>query len=123
MSDFPTALLAGKEDSAQFNIEVENVAHASKMEGGYVISRPKFTRTPRKMFTTGFTFITQAQYEELVTFYETKFGGSDTFTYTDPASAVEYTVRFSPDYELKAKYKGAGATRRWDVHGIMLEEQ
>jgi phage-related protein len=120
VSQFPPPLLAGKEDSAECQVEVEDVAVRSETDGGYVYTRARHTRTPRKTWTTGFTNISHAQKTELEQFYQTQRGGSDSFTYTPPTEGVEKIVRFKGP--LKFQYTGAGTYFRWDVKNIDLEE-
>jgi phage-related protein len=120
MSDFPPALLVGKEDSADHAIEVEDPAVRSETDGGYVYTRARHTRAPRESFTTGFTNITQAQWVALRDFYKSKFGGTESFTWTSPTDGVERIVRFKGP--LKPRYSGAGTNYRWDVPNIVLEE-
>lgn len=120
MSDFPPVGL--KEDSAKFSVHTENPSHGEEMEGGYVYTRPSFTRKPRKTFITGFTYITQAQKGDFDDFWTAALGGSASFTYTDPTNATEYTVRFTLKMQPEYRYVGIGGNHRWDIDGVMLEE-
>lgn len=111
---FPILTMSQGQDSAQYSVETEDPSTKSPLEGGYVSSRAKHTRTPRKTFTSGFTMLKNADRAILDTFYGTTVkGGSVIFDWTDPASTVVYQVRFTD--KLKYKYTGIGASQRWDV--------
>jgi hypothetical protein len=108
---FPT--LADGQDSKLYSVEAENPAIKTETDGGYVISRAKHTRKPRKTFTTGYTSISDADKKKIEAFYDLVRGGSVIFDWEDTESGLTHQVRFSamPNY----KYKGAGLLRRWDV--------
>lgn len=108
-----------KEDSAQFSEEKVNPAIRKEFEGGFVVTRPRYTRAPVRKITTGYTGISETDYRILKAFWDRKRGGSVSFTYTHPTSGETLTVRFAET--LKASYAGMGLTRLWDVHGITLE--
>lgn len=118
MSQFPT--LSKKEDSRYFDIEHEDPAVRSEMEGGYVQSRPRHTRKPRRTITTGFTDLPQADVDTLEAFWDEVKGGSSAFSYTLPTTGEILTVRFKS--RLKPKYAGMGGVHRYNVSDIVLEE-
>lgn len=119
MSNFPTI----PQDSAKFSERhAEDPAIQTKMEGGYTITRPRFTRRPRRRFTTGFTDLTNAQKLELQAFYDLMKGSSNSFNYSHPVDATVFLVRFEPGSIPAYSYRGMGYTVRWDVSQIMLEE-
>lgn len=120
MADFPTTELAGLEDSKHFTESSADPAKRYEMDGGYTITRPRYTRTPRKTWTTGFTDLTATQKDSFMAFWESKKGGADSFTYLNPADATTYTVRFKG--VAKIKYTGMGPLRRWDITDITLEQ-
>lgn len=120
MSDFPPVGLSQKEDSSQYDLELEDNTIRSKSEAGYVFTRKRSTRRPRRHFKTGFTSINEADKALLVSFYDSVGGGSSIFTWTDPTDDTEYSVRFVSN--LKFDYVGMGETRLYNVHGIKLEE-
>lgn len=111
--------LVAREDSAQFEEEYLNPAIRKEFEGGFVATRPRYTRPPARKITTGFTAISQADYARLVNYWNAKRGGSVSFPYIHPTTGETLTVRFVEP--LKAKYQGMGQTRLWDIHGIVLE--
>ena len=111
---FPT-----KQDAAKFGFEQEDVGIRSEMEGGYVLTRPRHTRRPRRTYKTGFTDLSNAekiQFEDFIA----EFGTYKAFNYTVPVVGTVINVRLReiPKYE----YKGAGANLRWDINDIFLEE-
>jgi hypothetical protein len=117
---FPATLPSGAtEDASKFNWKPEDPAMKTTMEGGYVVSRPKHTRKPRKTFKSGFTHIRDVDRATLLKFYEDVHGGSLIFDYTDPTSPlnarVVYKVRFVGDFAWKFAGIGAAHLNRWDV--------
>ena len=120
MADFPTTALAGLEDSKHFTESSADPVKRYEVEGGYTVTRPRYTRTPRKTWTTGFTDLTTTEKNSFVSFWESKKGGSQSFTYLNPADNQTYTVRFKG--VPKIKYTGMAALRRWDITEITLEQ-
>jgi phage-related protein len=116
MADFP---LASKQDAEHFGFEQEDVGIRSDMEGGYVLTRPRHTRTPRRSWTTGFTDLSNTDKETFETFVN-QHGTYKAFNYTIPVAAVVVNCRFKqmPKYE----YKGFGTNRRWNITDIIIEE-
>jgi len=87
----------------------------SDFAGGYVQSRPKWTRT-RKLFTLGWEAMSDADKETLETFFDNNLGG--TFSWTHPISETTYTVRFVND-NLEFSYR---PHNYWQI-SVDLEEQ
>lgn len=111
--------LAAKQDSAKFGFEQEDVGIRSEMEGGYVLTRPRHTRNPRRTWKTGFTDLSNTDKETFEAFYNTN-GTHTAFSYDLPVLATTVNVRFrSPP---RYSYKGYGANLRWDIDDIYLEE-
>lgn len=108
---FPASL--PKSDSKQFSVETEDVSMKTKMDGGYVVSRAKHTRTPRKTFSTGYSMLNDAHRATLQSFYESVRGGSVIFDWIEPWSDVLYHVRFTE--ALNFKFAGVGNSKFWDV--------
>jgi hypothetical protein len=119
--DFPLNHNTQGWDSALYEVEHENQAITTDMEGGYMISRPRHTRAPRKTFTIGWQNLSDTDLTTLRSFYDGKFGSSATFTWTDPPSGVTYTVRFKKGEPLRYKYVGKRALRIWQVT-LVLEQ-
>ena len=119
MSDFPPSGII--EDGKFLGVSQNDPVQSHSTDGGYKITRPRYTRLPRKVFTTGFTDLSQAQRVTLQSFYDSKRGGSDSFTWTDGTSGTEYTVRFGS--ELIFKRAMPGSDHRWNTEQITLEEE
>jgi hypothetical protein len=120
MADFPTVALANLEDSKHFTESSADPVKRYEVEGGYTVTRPRYTRLPRKTWTTGFTDLTTVEKDSFVSFWESKKGGSESFTYLNPADSQTYTVRFKG--VPKIKYTGMATLRRWEITGITLEQ-
>ena len=114
---FPT--LSTGSDSSKHSVTQEDVSIRTELEGGYVSSRPRHTRQPRRTFTVGYTEIGDADRYLLNTFYDQMKGGSVIFEWTDPETkmfdpdGLTYQVRFKGP--LKWNYKGIGLARLWTV--------
>ena len=117
MANFPT--FGNREDAAKFGLDLEDVGIRSEMEGGYVLTRPRHTRRPRRTWSTGFTDLSDVQKGQFEDFFNTH-GTFLGFTYTVRTSSEVVNVRFKgvPDF----KYKGHGDNFRWDIDNIKLEE-
>lgn len=120
MADFPPVALAGKEDSKFRTQSSDDPAMRNTTDGGYTITRARYTRAPRKTYTTGFTDLTETELAALEAFYDAQFGGSNSFTWEDPVTNVVHTVRFNA--AIKGIYTGRGGTHRFDVPEIQLKE-
>lgn len=110
--NFPFGVNGARMDSSKYELEIDDPAIKSPTEGGYEYSRPRFTRKPRKNFSVGYTMLTDAQRNTLVTFYENMAGGSVIFDWYNQEDGVTYAVRF--DGSLSFSYSGMGNTKLWD---------
>ena len=102
-----------EQDSQYFMESPEDPAMRTDMEGGYEISRARFTRAPRRTYTSGFTRMTQTQKDALDTFYDSVKGGSVVFDWTHPQKNTVMQVRFTK--AMTAKYAGRGGVHYWDI--------
>jgi hypothetical protein len=110
---YPTLADGMRPDSAQYEVTTEDVSMSTKMEAGYVYTRPRFLRAPRKTFKIGYQQLTDAHKAALDTFYSTTVkGGSVIFDWYNWEDLVTYAVRFKG--ELTFKYVGRGDYRVWD---------
>ena len=116
--DFPAAL-AARQDSAHFKVEREDKTIRGSMEGGYEHTRPRHTRRNRRIFTTGFTDISQAEFEALEDFYD-QVGGHTNFNWVNPTNGENFVVRF--EKPIAGKYIGAGGNHRYEVINVRLKE-
>jgi len=120
MTDYPT--LSKDIDASSFSQESENLAVATETDGGYVITRSKFTRRPRRVFMFKHTDISEAERNTLQDFWDARKGGVGAFDWTHPVTLVVYNVRFSPEMKLKFSRSGYGTNHRWDSSDIELRE-
>lgn len=111
MPTFPT-FQTGLLDSRAFEVTPEDPAMRTEMEGGYVITRKKHTRRPRRTFTASYRGLNDADRDALDDFWDLVGGGSVVFDWTNPEDSVVYAVRFKEAYRLV--HTGRGPTRRWD---------
>ena len=103
------------EDSRNMGRTLEDPSVQSKMDGGYVVSRPKFTRRPRRTWTSGFTSISNSDREALENFWDAVAGGSVIFDWINPQDSQTYQVRFLMPSGFKFRYVGMGYTQLWDT--------
>jgi hypothetical protein len=83
------------------------------MEGGYVVSRARHTRRPRRKFKTGYTGLKNDDKKTLEDFYDLVRGSSVIFDWTDPIDNVVWQVRFAQP--LRFSYTGVGVAKLFDV--------
>lgn len=101
------------QDAKYYEMELEDPALRTQMEGGYVVTRPKHTRKPRRTFKSGCTAITTDQRKVLEGFYDAVRGGSAIFDWADPVTGEVFQVRFKE--KITFKYTGVGISQLWDV--------
>jgi phage-related protein len=76
--------------------ENEDSVLKSDFEGGYVHTRPRFTRLRKKFPGVNYRAMPDADQVTLDTFESvTVRGGADSFNWTHPKSSVTYVVRFA----------------------------
>jgi hypothetical protein len=110
----PITLTGGEaQDAKKFGLEYEDPAIKADTEGGYVYSRARFTRAPRRTWSSGYTYIADVSRLQLEAFWTTVMGGSVIFQWRNPADGSDYLVRFAEP--IKLSYVGAGTNKRWDV--------
>ena len=79
---FPT-LPSGKSfDSSKYSVTPSDPGMRQEVEGGYVITRARFTRKPPRTFDCALTNITQADKDVLEAFWDTTRGTSRAFSWT-----------------------------------------
>jgi hypothetical protein len=117
MAAFPT--FGNREDSKKYGFDTEDVGIRSEMEGGYVLTRPRHTRKPRRTWTTGFTDLSNVNFNQFVEFWN-DVGTYKGFTYVVRTSNEVVNVRFASKPSFK--YSGFGKNFRWDIDDIKLEE-
>jgi phage-related protein len=93
MANFPTLSSPPAFGQSQEN---EDSVLKSDFEGGYVHTRPRFTRLRKKFSGVVYHVMTDTDKSTLDTFESvTVRGGADSFVWTDPKSTTSYTVRFT----------------------------
>jgi len=112
MADFPTFALHGESPSLYANDGGEDPAIRSDMSGGYEITRPRFTRAPRRTFKYGFIGIPQSQYQTIVDFYKAHTT-TTSFTWYNQILGETVQVRFTKPYV--ENYTGIGTNRIWNI--------
>lgn len=121
MADFPT--LSKGFDATAFKMSYENPAvQEGETEGGYVITRARHTRRPRRYFTIRFLDITEADRLLLEDFWDDHRGGSVGFNWTNPITAAVFNVRFDSGASLEFSRTGYGTNHRYDTSEITLKE-
>lgn len=120
MADYPT--FSKELDASSFKESSENPVHADEMEGGYVVTRAKFTRAPRRAFMFKHADLSNAEKDSLQSFWNDRKGGAGAFNWTHPVSGQTINVRFAPDMELEFERTGYGTNHRWDSSEITLRE-
>lgn len=115
---FPT-LTSFNSDSSRFSQTTEDVTIRTPIEGGYIATRARHTRRPRRTFKGGYTNLSEADRLTLENFVNTVKVGSLSFYWTHPVTSEQITVRFKtpPNFD----YTGIGSTYRWNV-SLDLEE-
>jgi hypothetical protein len=92
-------------------------------DGGWWITRPKFTRAPSRSWKFKFTDISQADKDTLENFFRnTVKGSSVVFTWTDPSDNQVHSVRFGKGYNLEFTRTGYGPINRYDTNEMTLTE-
>lgn len=111
-TNFPTLSANAVPDSSQFRVSYEDPSMRTDMEGGYVITRARHTRPPRRTWMVVYRMLTNADRALLETLWDTVRGGSATFNWTNPQNSTTYEVRFKDP--LNFSYSGRGTNQRWD---------
>jgi len=106
-------VLSTGHDSAKYSIELEDTGMQTELEGGYVASRARHTRRPRRTWSDGFTDISQADADLLQAFWD-QVSTHTIFDWTNPADDTVTAVRFTPG-TFSLRYAGVGANRRYSV--------
>lgn len=119
MPNFPTNLRIF--DASSFEEAVEDPAIPPvSTDGGYELSRPRFTRRPRKTFSFKFKYMPTADKDALIEFWELVKGGSNAFNWTHPQKNTVHNVRF---FETKLNFKKPVlGNELWESATINLKE-
>ena len=101
MPAFPSLSSTPLVDPYEHTAAFDPVIRLPNFEAGYRPTRPRFTRVPKKWHIAYPGTMTDADRTTLEAFEETVKYGSDSFTWTHPKTAVEYTVRFAAPVKYK----------------------
>lgn len=118
------AILIERHDSAKFKeTHLEDPAQDFQTEGGWSMTRPRYTRRPPRVFTLGFTDLSQTEKEEIEALYNATRGSSDYITdWQHPTTGLFLDVRFKKGSTPQYSYRGYGGNHRWDVTSVEIEE-
>lgn len=119
MSTFPLNHNTQGWDSSLYEVTSEDPAIKTEMEGGYMVSRPRHTRLPRRTFSLGWRSMSAIDAGVLKSFYDAMRGASLSFNWTDPNTNTTVTVRFKDGLTLK--YVGKGSLKLYDCN-LKFEE-
>lgn len=86
----------------------------NQVEGGYVLTRSRFTRIPDK-WNIGYITLPEADKNTLRTFEKSVKVGSEKFTWTNPMNNLSYEVRFLGPI----KYKPHQTKLYWDISFVL----
>lgn len=116
--------LLNKSDSAKFKeTHKSDPAITFDSEDDYTITRRRHTRRPPRIFTLGFTGLSDADKTTLEAFWQAQGGGSDLINgWLHPVTGEAIPVRFRPGVVPDFQYRGRGTTALWDASNVTLEE-
>lgn len=113
MPAFPLTHNSTGWDSKHYKAIPEDPSIKTEMDGGYMVSRPRHTRTPRLTFSLGWKSMLHADRNTVKAFWNTVRGSSNTFTWTDPDTNTVFTVRFKG--QISEEYVGKGNLKLWNL--------
>jgi len=106
------------QDSAYYNISLEDNTIRNATDGGYELTRARNTRKPRKTFSTGFTEMNQSDFEIFTDFWN-YYTGAKIFYWVNPVDFVTRSVRFSD--MPKISYVGVGGFAKYNIEVTLKE--
>jgi hypothetical protein len=86
---------------SKIDIDLEDNSLRSDQEGGYQISRARYTRIRHKINLT-YPILTNADKIALNNWQLSLMGGSDKDTWTDPMTSITYTIRLDKPIKFSA---------------------
>ena len=117
MANLP--VLSKGESPSLWGVGHEDVGMKSETDGGYVFTRPRHTRKPRRTFSTGWMDMNQTDFDAMENFFDI-VGAFTAFNYVNYMKSDEIVnVRFAEP--PKYSYEGVGATKRYTIK-IKIEE-
>ena len=115
---FPITDFTAVEDSKYFKYSVEDASISKQTDGGIYVSRRRYTRNAPVDIETGFTAISDSDFNLLTQFYQSVGGGAQSWVYTHPISGEQLNVVFSASFG--GDYAGMGMAKLWNVESIKL---
>lgn len=106
------ANLAQGESPSLYSETEEDVAIKAETSGGYELTRPRFTRAPRREFTGGWLKVTNADKLAFDAFYK-QCRTFVAFAWTNFITGETVQVRFKD--VPKKTYQGVGKNVKWDI--------
>lgn len=101
--------------------EPDDPTLSSESDGGYELTRPRYTRIRRK-WTLVWPHLLHADYTTLMAFYDSMSGSSVNFNWTNPATGTVSSVRFAGQPESSLILWNADQSpRAWSVKLTLRE--
>lgn len=75
-------------------MSVDPTIRGGPSDGGYTVTRARFTRTVRK-WTINYTWVSRTNKETIRAYEEARHVGAEYFQWTNPENSTTYWVRFS----------------------------
>ena len=119
MADFPPRGMP-KEHSKYHRITPIDPNIRAEMEGGYIITRARNNREPRRQIRTGYELLYDNEKLVLESFQNGRKITGLTFTYALPTTGEIVVVRF--EQPISFEYIGMGPTKLWRVENILMRE-
>lgn len=129
MSTWPT--FSTLPDQSSWEEQKNDPGMSVDMDGGYVITRARYTRPPRRVFRFSINNASNADKIALDAFWDEVQGTALAFDFLHPINGNTYSVRFITKtagqppiakYANYAKTLAGDPDHRWDLTGIELEE-
>jgi len=100
------------EDQSLYGVKLQSNAVEIETEDGYSWGRPRSTRKPPKVYTTGFTMLDQDHYSIFEQMWD-EFGMYKTFTWFNPVLEKNMEVKFAKEPDVT--YQGLGKSKRYNI--------
>lgn len=119
--EFPTLSIGP--DGESYKVSIPNAAkEPNDTDGGYMFTRPKFTRRAARTFSFSFKDLSQADVDTLEAFWFQTKGSAVAFNWRHPIKGTLHNVRFGKGMTLEFSRVGIGFNHRYDTNEIQLTE-
>ena len=123
MTDLVFPTLSIQPDALSFKVSIPNAAkEPQETDGGYMFTRPKFTRRAARTFSFKFKDLSQADKAALEGFWFQTKGSAVAFNWTEPTTGAVHNVRFGKGMTIEFQRSGVGFNHRYDTNDIQLTE-